>query len=248
MAPQPDSEPREDSATRTRFLASELAAFSARAGHDLVGPLNQASSLLALFIHQRKSAASDEAAETDALLNFLQGSAVKMQAVVAAVQQFMRIAADIGQFEPVDLNAALASARERMEKPIAESHAVMTHDLLPVISANGGQISILFEVLIANAIRFRSQEEAPLIRIAARQSGQSWILSMADNGIGIDPEYREVVFQPFRRLHGKEYPGVGMGLATAKLIVGLHGGEIRIEPSPGSGATVLCTLPAATGG
>jgi light-regulated signal transduction histidine kinase (bacteriophytochrome) len=245
MAPRPDSESRDATEERTRTLASDLAEFCARAGHDLVGPLNQAGSLLALFVQQRKNAPD---AEANILLDFLQVSSTKMQAVVAAVQQFTRIAADTNGFEPVDLNAALANARLRIEKPIAESAAVITHDALPVITANIEQISTLFEILIANAIRFRRLEEPPLIRISARQSGEVWLLTVADNGIGIDPEYREVVFQPFRRLHGKEYPGAGMGLATAKLIARLHGGELHIEPASGVGTAVVCTIPAATVG
>jgi light-regulated signal transduction histidine kinase (bacteriophytochrome) len=245
MAPRPDSQPRDVAEERARTLASGLAEFCGRAGHDLVGPLNQAGSLLALFVQQRKNSPD---AEANVLLDFLQVSSIKMQAVVAAVQQFTRIAADTNRFEMVDLNAALANARLRIEKPIAENAATIIHDALPVITANGDQISTLFEILITNAIRFRRREEPPVIRVSAKQSGEAWLLTVADNGIGIDPEYREVVFQPFRRLHGKEFPGAGIGLAAAKLIVGLHGGEIRVEPASGAGTAVLCTIPAAIGG
>lgn len=245
MAPQPDSEQREITGERTRVLASDLAEFCARAGHDMVGPLNQAGSLLALFVQQRKNVPD---AEANVLLDFLQVSSARMQAVVAAVQQFMRIAADTNGQTAVDLNAAVANARMRIEKSIVESAAIITQDVLPVIKGNSEQISTLFEILLANAIRFRRQEEPPLIRISARPSDEAWILTVTDNGIGIDAEYCEVVLQPFRRLHGKEYPGAGMGLATAKLIVGLHGGNIRVEAAASSGTTVLCTIPAVTGG
>ena len=244
MAPRPDSEPRDTTEKRTRVVASDLAEFCARAGHDMVGPLNQAGSLLALFVQQRKNAPD---AEANVLLDFLQVSSAKMQAAVAAAQQFTRVAADTNGHNPVDLNTALANGCQRIEKSIRESAAVITHDALPVITANSEQISTLFEILIGNAIRFRRPEEPPLIRISATQSGEACILAVADNGIGIDAEYREVVFQPFRRLHGKEYPGAGMGLATAKLIVGLHGGVIGIEPASGPGTVVLCTIPTVTG-
>lgn len=242
MAPQPDSAKRRVAASR--ILAEELAAFSARAGHDLVGPLNQASSLLALFIHQRKGNPDSEA---NALLDYLQGSASKMQVVLAAVQQYLNVAADTDAFDAVDLNAVLAALRQKMERQIAATGAVISHEPLPIITANGGQMTTLFENLLGNSIRFRRPEESPLIRISARDCGDEWLFAVADNGIGIDEEFREVVFQPFRRLHGREYPGAGVGLTTARLIARLHGGDIRIEAASESGnapgAVVLFTLP-----
>lgn len=245
MAPQPDARSREE--MRSRTLALDLADFSARAGHDLVGPLNQASSLLALFIHRQKSAADAASGSTDAnlLLDFLQTSAAKMQSVIAGIQPFLNIAAASPGLEPADLNASLAAARQRLERAIAESRAEIVYQgELPFANANGEQMSTLFEVLIGNAIKFRRPEEAPCIRISWRQAGDDWLFEVADNGIGIAPEYREVVFLPFRRLHGKEYPGAGMGLATAKLIVGLHGGDIRIEEAGENGTAVVFTVPA----
>lgn len=240
MAPQPDSERR--ILPRTSALAALLAEFSARAGHDLIGPINQASSLLALFVHQQKCGPD---AEASVLLEHLQNCNARMQVVVAAVQQFLAIASDMRAFAPVDLNGTVAAARQRVERQIAEHGAVISHDALPVITANGDQMTTLFENLLRNAIRFRRPDVPPLIRISVRQSGSDWVFAVADNGIGIDSEYREVVFQPFRRLHGKEYPGAGMGLTTAKLIAGMHGGEIRIDPGAENahGTAVLFKLP-----
>jgi chemotaxis family two-component system sensor kinase Cph1 len=222
----------------------QLGEFSSRAGHDLLGPLNQASSLLALFIQRHDTEVNPDAR---ILLEFLQTSAARMQDVVIGVQSYLQIAAAAPDFEAVDMNTAVASAQLRLAKAIAESSAVITPDALPVISAVADQMATLFEILIANSIRFRRQRETPRIRICSGQAAGNWIFTVEDNGIGIDTEYREAVFLPFRRLNGKEYPGAGMGLATAKLIVELHGGKIWIEPASGSeapyGTAVLFTVP-----
>jgi light-regulated signal transduction histidine kinase (bacteriophytochrome) len=234
--------------TRVRTLTMELAEFSARAGHDLLGPLNQASALLSLFV-QGNDGGRDSAART--LLELLQASAARMQGVVSGVQPYLNIAATTPSFEAVDMNTAVASAQLRLEKAIGESAAVIAPEPLPSVSAVGDQMTMLFEILIANSIRYRREQDAPRIRISAERTVPSraagnWLFRVEDNGIGIDTPYREIVFLPFRRLHGKEYAGAGMGLATAKLIVGLHGGDIWIEPAGSDapcGTAVLFTVP-----
>ncbi|MGA2714266.1 MAG: ATP-binding protein [Bryobacteraceae bacterium] len=240
----PQAEPDRKDVARARTLTVQLGEFSSRAGHDLLGPLNQASSLLALFIQRHDTEVNPDAR---ILLEFLQTSAARMQDVVIGVQSYLQIAAAAPDFEAVDMNTAVASAQLRLAKAIAESSAVITPDALPVISAVADQMATLFEILIANSIRFRRQRETPRIRICSGQAAGNWIFTVEDNGIGIDTEYREAVFLPFRRLNGKEYPGAGMGLATAKLIVELHGGKIWIEPASGSeapyGTAVLFTVP-----
>jgi light-regulated signal transduction histidine kinase (bacteriophytochrome) len=249
--------------TRARTLTTELAEFSARAGHDLLGPLNQASALLALFVQGRsvqsglvqsgfvQSNDSEADAEARTLLELLQASAARMQGVVNGVQPYLDIAATAPDFEEVDMNTAVASAQLRLDKAIGESAAVIASEPLPAVSGVGDQMTMLFEILIANSIRFRREQDAPRIRISAERAAPyrvagNWLFRVEDNGIGIDTQYREIVFRPFRRLHGKEYAGAGMGLATAKLIVGLHGGDIWIEPVGSDapcGTAVLFTVP-----
>ena len=238
MAPKPDPDP--EAITRAETLAFELAEFSGRAGHDLLGPLGQASSLLTMFLQRYENHPDPQA---HLLLDFLQNATVKMQGVVAGVQSYLNIAAAAPGFSQVDMSAALASARMRLESAIAGSSAVILADTLPIVSADRGHMVEIFEILIGNAIKFRSVEP-PRIRISARQSGDHWLFSVEDNGIGINAEHREAVFLPFRRLHGKAYPGAGLGLAAAKLIVGLRGGRIWIEPAKAAeGITVLFTAP-----
>jgi light-regulated signal transduction histidine kinase (bacteriophytochrome) len=141
------------------------------------------------------------------------------------------------------MSHALASAKLHLDRVIAGCDAAITADALPVIPAVPDQMVALFEILLSNCIRFRRQLEPPRIRIGCERSGANWVFHVEDNGIGIDAQYCQSVFLPFRRLQGKEYPGAGMGLATAKLIVELQGGKIRIEPAA-EGAVVLFTVPA----
>jgi light-regulated signal transduction histidine kinase (bacteriophytochrome) len=238
METQPDPAQRE--LIRARTLATDLADFSARVGHDLLGPLNQASSLLSFFV-QRQGGETD--AETTRLLEFLQISSGRMERVVAATERHLKIAAAAPRVEKVDGNAALDQAQQRLESAIRESSTSIAAEKLPEIPGNPDQMATLFEILIGNCIRFRRPTEPARIRITSECRGH-WVFKVEDNGIGIDAAYRETVFQPFRRLHGKDYPGAGMGLATAKLIVELHGGRIWIEPAESMGTVVAFTAPA----
>jgi light-regulated signal transduction histidine kinase (bacteriophytochrome) len=142
----------------------------------------------------------------------------------------------------VDAEAVLGAVLLNMEKSIRESGAQITHDSLPAVMFDFDQLSYLFRELIANAIKFRA-EGAPQIHISASTSEESTAFSVRDNAIGIDPRYHEQIFGVFKRLHGREFPGTGMGLAVCKRIVEQHGGAIWVESETGSGATFRFTVP-----
>jgi light-regulated signal transduction histidine kinase (bacteriophytochrome) len=239
MEPRPD--PAQRDLVRVWTLAAELAEFSSRAGHDLVGPLNQASSLLSLFVQKNQCEPESEAA---GLMEFLQYSSARMERVVAGVRPYLQIAAASPRRERVDGNAALAVARERLAPAILEVSAAIESETLPEIEGDSDQICMLFEMLLGNSIRFRRPGEPARIRVSCSASDGDWVFQVEDEGIGIEPNYHQTVFQPFRRLHGKEYPGAGMGLTTARLIVGLHSGRIWIEPGRPVGTAVKFTVPA----
>ena len=212
-------------------LLSGLNDLCSRAGHDLLGPLNQAASLLALFLKRHVNSPDPQAAT---LLEFLQSSSNRMEGVLAGFGKYLDIASRPPVVENVDLNASLASALGLLEKEIAESGAIIALSQLPMVSADSTQITSLLEILIGNAIKFRKPAAPPRIQVSlvkeGMRQGEFRSISIADNGIGIDPEYDEMVFLPFKRLNGVEYPGAGLGLAVAKLIVEMHGGRIRINP------------------
>jgi hypothetical protein len=147
------------------------------------------------------------------------------------------------QFEPSDCNAILRQALANLEASIAEAGAVVTQDRLPVVKADAAQLTQLFQNLISNAIKFRSQEP-PRIHVAVRRSIGHWIFSVKDNGIGMQAEYFERIFVIFQRLHTRnEYPGTGIGLAICKKIVERHGGRIWVESTPDEGSTFSFILP-----
>jgi light-regulated signal transduction histidine kinase (bacteriophytochrome) len=141
-----------------------------------------------------------------------------------------------------DSNEVLRSALANLSQAIQESNAVVTQDVLPLIRVNETQLVMLFQNLIANAIKYRRQEP-PLVHVRAQQKDGTWVFSIEDNGMGIQPEYRHQIFTPFKRLHGFDRAGAGIGLATCKKIVERHGGRIWVESQPGCGSIFFFTLP-----
>jgi light-regulated signal transduction histidine kinase (bacteriophytochrome) len=206
-----------------------LTELSSRATHDLVGPLHRSASLLTLFVRRYRNQLDHEA---DRLLELLASASTSMEGVAAGVRKYLEIAARGPSYEPVDLNASLASSMARLEKMILASGAVIMPDSLPAVSADADHMVTLFENLIGNSIKFRRRDMSPRIQVSAATTGDRGTITISDNGLGIPTEYRDAVFQPFKRLNGAEYPGAGLGLTMARLIAEMYGGGICIE-SPG---------------
>jgi light-regulated signal transduction histidine kinase (bacteriophytochrome) len=144
---------------------------------------------------------------------------------------------------PTDVEAILDRTLTSLDKAIEETRAAVTHDPLPTVMADEAQLAQVFQNLIANAIKFQREDVPPQVHVSAERQDEEWVFSVADNGIGIDPEQAERIFHIFQRLHTEdEYPGLGMGLALCKRIVERHGGHIWMESTPGNGTTFLFTL------
>jgi light-regulated signal transduction histidine kinase (bacteriophytochrome) len=145
-------------------------------------------------------------------------------------------------FEPTYLESTLDIVLLNLQALIAENNAVVTHDKLPVIMADGGQLVQLLQNLIGNAIKFHGKDP-PRVHVSAKDNGAEYGFSVRDNGIGIAPEYFDRLFKIFQRLHTREeYSGSGIGLAVCKRIVERHGGRIWIESKVGKGSTIYFTL------
>src|SRR5262249_45624182 len=148
---------------------------------------------------------------------------------------------------PSSAQAAFDQALVNLHEAIDESGAGITHGVLPVVPADPLQLMQLFQNLIGNALKYRG-DRRPQIHVAAEAGEREWVFSVRDNGIGIDPRFRERIFVIFQRLHTRlEYPGTGIGLALCKRIVERHGGRIWVESEPGTGSTFSFSLPSVAG-
>jgi light-regulated signal transduction histidine kinase (bacteriophytochrome) len=219
---------------------ADLAQFAYVASHDLQEPLRMVSSYLQL-IEQRYKDKLD-AAGTE-FMNYAVDGATRMQTMINDLLTFSRVGTRGKPFEPTDCEVILDQTLANLQMAIEESQAIITHDPLPTVMSDDTQMVLLFQNLIGNAIKFRTQEQMR-VHISAEAKGREWVFSVRDNGIGIDPQYFERLFVIFQRLHSKEeYPGTGIGLAVCKRVVERHGGKIWVESQPGQGSTFYFTIP-----
>ncbi len=220
---------------------AELEQFAYVASHDLQEPLRMVIGFLQL-LQQRNRAQLDE--KGISYIDYAVSGATRMSQLINDLLEYSRVQAKRREFEKVDLNKALEVAVSNLRQSIQESGASIARDELPVISGDPTQLAQLFQNLLGNAIKFRRKEITPHVHVGCRRNRTQWIVSVRDNGIGIDPKYLERIFVIFQRLHGqKEYPGTGIGLAICKKIVEQHGGKIWVESKPQEGATFYCSFP-----
>jgi light-regulated signal transduction histidine kinase (bacteriophytochrome) len=166
-----------------------------------------------------------------------------MQVLIDDLLEFSRVTTRAKEPKPIDCEFLLNQALSDLELNIKENKATISHDPLPEVMADKIQLAQVFQNLVANAIKFHG-EKAPKIHISAEKKASEWVFSVQDNGIGINPQYSEKIFEVFKRLHKRdEYPGTGIGLAVCKKIVDRHGGHIWVESEPGKGSTFYFTLP-----
>ncbi len=169
-----------------------------------------------------------------------------MQTLILDLLAYSRVNTTMQELSRTDTEGVLASVERNLDVQLREAEAVITHEPMPTVMADPIQLEQVFANLVSNAIKFRRPDVPLRIHVGARRLDGFWEFSVADNGIGIEPEYFDRIFVIFQRLHTKdEYPGTGIGLAIVKRIVDRHGGTIRVESTPGEGSTFFFTLPAA---
>ncbi len=144
---------------------------------------------------------------------------------------------------PASLDGVLRQVLENLRTEVETSGASVTAGALPMVAASETHLVQLLQNLIGNALKYRSSD-SPLIEVFAEKDGHQWTVRVKDNGIGIDPQYVDEIFKPFRRLHGEDRPGSGIGLATCRKIVTGYGGQIWVTSKFGDGSTFFVTLPA----
>jgi light-regulated signal transduction histidine kinase (bacteriophytochrome) len=223
-----------------RLSNEELEQFAYVSSHDLQEPLRMISSYLQLLQRRYQGKIDDKA---DKYIYFTVDGAARMQVLINDLLEFSRVNTRAEEPEPTDCEFVLNQALSNLNLYITENKATVSYGSLPKVMADSTQLGQVFQNLIINGIKFHS-EEAPKIHLSAEKNASEWVFSVQDNGIGIDPQYSEKIFEVFKRLHNKEeYPGTGIGLAVCKKIVERHGGRMWVESELGKGSTFYFTLP-----
>jgi light-regulated signal transduction histidine kinase (bacteriophytochrome) len=218
-----------------------LQQFAFVASHDLQEPLRTIINFGQLLQRRYEVALGDNGKE---LLRTMLGAGQRMNELIKDLLVYSQLSNEEQTVTSVHLDEDLETALTLLHSSIQDNGAIITHDPLPVVSVDRGQMVRLFQNIIGNALKFRKRDELPRVHVSAELIENEWVVQVQDNGIGFAPEHADRIFAPFKRLHGKEYPGSGIGLAACKRIVERYGGRIGADAVPGKGARFWFTIPA----
>lgn len=225
---------------RLQRSITALEQFARVASHDLRAPLRSIGGFVQLLGEEYGDALDPRANEW---IGRVLGSVRRMDALVDDLLVYARLRPGERPSEPTRLAEVFECAVEVLGGPIEEAGAEVTRGDLPEVVGCPRQLEQVFQNLIGNAITYRG-EATPRVHVWAVENGKNHVVAVRDNGIGIDPEHSERIFEVFERLHtSRAYPGTGVGLAICRQVVENHGGRIWVEPTPGGGSTFSFTLP-----
>ncbi len=236
----------EDALRRTNLALqrsnTDLAQFAYAASHDLQEPLRAVGIYTQLLSRESVAAISPEASRH---LGLILAAVRRMQTLITNLLAFSQAQSAEFRFAgPVPAGDMVQGATENLKNAMEESGAVLTWRDLPPIPADASQFTLVFQNLISNSIKYRRADVQPRIDISAEREGNSWVFAVRDNGMGFEQAQAERIFSPFTRLHGRELPGTGIGLAIVQKVIERHGGQVWAEGQPGAGATFFFRLPA----
>jgi len=218
---------------------AELERFAYIASHDLQEPLRMVSSFLQLLQKRYKGQLDQKA---DQYIHYAVDGAERMKALIMDLLEYSRVGTAKDSFGEVDTAVVMQEVGDIFREKIIAARAHVEIDALPRVWGDKVQLMQLFQNLLSNALKYHS-DNAPSIRVRAREEQKHWLFSVEDNGIGIDPQFFDKIFIIFQRLHNKsDYSGTGIGLAICKKIVERHGGRIWVESRPGEGSTFYFTI------
>lgn len=218
-----------------------LEQFAYVASHDMQEPLRTMSNFAQLLTNKYSGKLDPEA---DQLLEFIVDASQRMSALIRDLLEYARAATEEGRPASVALDEDFEAALTHLTQAIEESGGSVTHDPLPTVQVDRGQMVRLFQNLVGNALKYHKPGDPPKIHVSAEQKDKDWVISVQDNGIGFDPQHANRIFAPFKRLHpAGEYSGTGVGLAICRRIVEAQGGRIWAESRPGEGSVFRFTLP-----
>jgi light-regulated signal transduction histidine kinase (bacteriophytochrome) len=217
----------------------QLRRFAYVVSHELQEPLRMVKSYTQLLAARYRGKLDEEA---DDFIAYAVQGVDRMSSFIRDMLSYSQVAEAGLELKATTYKAVLEWSLLELDVAIRESGAEITYGPLPAVTCDPMRLSQVFNNLISNAIKYRG-DQPPKIHIEAVDQDDMWLLSVRDNGIGIDPKYATSVFTLFKRLHGREKPGTGVGLAICKEIVENHGGEIWVESQPGQGSTFFFTIP-----
>jgi two-component system, chemotaxis family, CheB/CheR fusion protein len=236
-----DATDRKQAEEALRSTNAELQHFAYALTHDLQEPLRMVVNFTELLGREYVGKLSEEA---DKFISYSVEGALRIEALLKSLLAYWEVAGrEQDSFASVDCGAILAKALLNLQAAIAQSGAIVTSDPLPTVVAEEVMLIQLFQNLISNSIKYRGGQETPKIHVSAEKTTEGWLFAVRDNGIGIDPQDAGRVFGIFKRLHGSEIPGTGIGLALCKKIVERKGGRIWVESGAGPGSTFKFTIP-----
>ncbi|MFG2103462.1 ATP-binding protein [Micromonospora echinaurantiaca] len=238
---QHDRDALEQQAAELRRSNEDLEQFAYVASHDLQEPLRKVASFCQMLQRRYGDQLDDRARQ---YIGFAVDGATRMQELINDLLAFSRIGRVYSDLREVDLAEAFEQAAANLSGAVEEAGAEITRDPLPTVQGDPTLLTMLWQNLLGNAVKFRSPERDPQVRVTVADTPDGWSFTVEDNGIGIDPRYAEKIFVIFQRLHPRgSYPGTGIGLAMCKKIVEHHGGTLSLDETYTGGARFRFTLP-----
>jgi two-component system, sensor histidine kinase and response regulator len=218
----------------------DLQQFAFAASHDLQEPLRTVTSFVTLLERTAIAKLNEDEQE---YLRFIADGSRRMRMLIDDLLRYSQVGQKPASIQRVDLNQVLTMVLENLREGISESEAEIEYDPLPLVFGDEAQLGQVFQNLISNAIKYGRPGTRPVIHVSTGSGSEHWLIAVADNGVGVESEYRQLIFAPFKRLHGREISGTGMGLAICRRVIEAHGGRIWVEPGSEHGSRFCFTLP-----